>query len=430
MYVSTEFDIFGDRPVQNAVQETLVVNYKPIANIDQSDLEFIIPAEDSTAIDPNIHIYVKGKITAADGKDVDQTDFTAVTNNFLHSLFSQCTITLNGVAITQSPQHYNYRSTLETLLTYGTDASESHLTNAFWYKDSGDMKPCDPTAADAKNKGFVTRWQRCKQSKELQLYGRLHSDLCNLPTYLLPGVRLQIKLTKAKTPFYLMHTDAAHTTGFKFLDATLYVNRVRVNPSLQMALNETLNKGAPAKYHLTRVELKSFTFSQGAQSLSIDNAVIGNLPKRIAFTMLKNTDFLGTLDSNPYNFRHYDLNYFSLFVNGKQYPNEGLSMDMGHEKTSVLAYNTLFEGSGIHHSNSGLQITHDMFISGYFMLLFDLTPDRAASEGHKSLPENGAIRIECKFAKPLPEAITCLLYLEYENTVFVDSLRTVTTDFS
>jgi hypothetical protein len=37
---------------------------------------------------------------------------------------------------------------------------------------------------------------------------------------------------------------------------------------------------------------------------------------------------------------------FSLFVNGKQYPNEGLSMDMTDEKSSVLAYNTLFEGSG------------------------------------------------------------------------------------
>jgi len=44
----------------------------------------------------------------------------------------------------------------------------------------------------------------------------------------------------------------------------------------------------------------------------------------------------------------------------------------------------LFEGSGIHHSNSGLQITHDMYISGYFILLFDLTPDLAASEGQTS----------------------------------------------
>jgi len=35
-----------------------------------------------------------------------------------------------------------------------------------------------------------------------------------------------------------------------------------------------------------------------------------------------------------------------------------------------------FEGSGILHSNTGLQITHDMYFNGYFILLFDLTLDR------------------------------------------------------
>jgi len=76
-----------------------------------------------------------------------------------------------------------------------------------------------------------------------------------------------------------------------------------------------------------------------------------------------------------------------------------------------MGYRTLFEGSGIHHSNSGLQITHDMYINDYFMLLFDLTPDRGASEAHTSFPKNGNIRIELLFSKQLPESITCLLYL-------------------
>ena len=87
-------------------------------------------------------------------------------------------------------------------------------------------------------------------------------------------------------------------------------------------------------------------------------------------------------------------------------------MNMGHEKTSLLAYNTLFEGSRIRHSNAGLQVTHDIFKACYFMLLFDLMPDRAASEVHVSLPDQGNIRLELKFVKTLPEAVTCLLYLE------------------
>jgi len=63
------------------------------------------------------------------------------------------------------------------------------------------------------------------------------------------------------------------------------------------------------------------------------------------------------------------------------------------------------------------------------MLLFDITPDRGASEGHKSHPENGNIRIDLKFNKPLHEAITWLLYLEFDYSFLIDFTRNVTTDF-
>jgi len=74
---------------------------------------------------------------------------------------------------------------------------------------------------------------------------------------------------------------------------------------------------------------------------------------------------------NPYYFGHNDLSSFALNVNARKVPTEGLSLGMDHEKISVMGYGTLFEGSGIQHSNSGLQITHDMYISGYFIILFD-----------------------------------------------------------
>jgi len=103
---------------------------------------------------------------------------------------------LNGVTITQATELYIYRSYFETLLTDGSDAANTHQTNAFWDLDDGDILLCDPTAADAKNKLFITRWKKIKQSKEVHLYGRIQSDICNVPLYLTPGVRMQIKLTK------------------------------------------------------------------------------------------------------------------------------------------------------------------------------------------------------------------------------------------
>jgi hypothetical protein len=71
-----------------------------------------------------------------------------------------------------------------------------------------------------------------------------------------------------------------------------------------------------------------------------------------------------------------------------------------------------------------------MFIAGFFMLLFDLIPDHGASECHTSHPTNGNIRIAARFKDALPDAVTCLLYMDYDNCVRIDKNRAVNIDFS
>jgi len=102
--------------------------------------------------------------------------------------------------------------------------------------------------------------------------------------------------------------------------------------------------GALARYNMTRVELKTFTFSAGSKFLSKDMSALDPVPKPL-FTMDKNADFIGSQDTNPYKVQHY-INEVSLFENGKHVPNEGLSLGMDHEKTSAMSYRTLFEGPG------------------------------------------------------------------------------------
>jgi hypothetical protein len=64
------------------------------------------------------------------------------------------------------------------------------------------------------------------------------------------------------------------------------------------------------------------------------------------------------------------------------------------------------------------------------MLLFNVTNNRAKSEGHISHPANGSVRIEFKFKNALPDAITCLFYMEYDNCIRIDWLRTLAVDIS
>ena len=98
---------------------------------------------------------------------------------------------------------------------------------------------------------------------------------------------------------------------FKFLDAYLMVRRVQSNTVILEAQETALERGALARYNMTRVDLKTSTFSAGSKSRSIDP-----LPKHLLFTLIKNSDFNGSVNTNCFKFRHYDISDFSLYVKG------------------------------------------------------------------------------------------------------------------
>jgi hypothetical protein len=104
-----------------------------------------------------------------------------------------------------------------------------------------------------------------------------------------------------------MNKTANSKTTFKFLNLKLYVQRVKASPDLLSAHNSTLTKRGFARYYLTIVELKTFTFPIGLKSLSMDNAFWGTIPKRLYHFI-----FIGSLDANTFNFRHYDLSSFAV----------------------------------------------------------------------------------------------------------------------
>jgi len=74
-------------------------------------------------------------------------------------------------------------------------------------------------------RGFITRWDKLSASKVMQIFGRLHSDLFCVPLVFLPGVSLQIRLTKARLSFYMMSKEVDSKTTSKFFNAELLVKR-------------------------------------------------------------------------------------------------------------------------------------------------------------------------------------------------------------
>jgi len=76
-YISTEFDLFAPKARQNGCAETIETIHKPIASVDQTDIEFLILAHSDTYIDPNKHLFIRGKLVKTDGTDLAETDYVA-----------------------------------------------------------------------------------------------------------------------------------------------------------------------------------------------------------------------------------------------------------------------------------------------------------------------------------------------------------------
>ena len=71
-------------------------------------------------------------------------------NLWMHSLFSDVSVSLNEKQVSPPTSLSPYRAYIETLLIYGPAANESQLTGVVWYKDT----PGHQDKITAANKGF------------------------------------------------------------------------------------------------------------------------------------------------------------------------------------------------------------------------------------------------------------------------------------
>ena len=111
-----------------------------------------------------------------------------------------------------------------------------------------------------------------------------------------------------------------------------------MTPSVFNAINTVLNV-KNAQYSITRTTPKVFTVLRGQQSQHIDNAFLGEIPKRIY--MIDNDSYNGNCKKNPFNFQHYNLTQIGISVNGEEVPFKPLKRNFD-DKLFVTAYSTLF----------------------------------------------------------------------------------------
>ncbi|XP_035221034.1 uncharacterized protein F54H12.2-like, partial [Stegodyphus dumicola] len=242
-------------------------------------------------------LYVKVKILKSDGKPLTAESKVGPVNLFLHSTFSQVDISLN-----------------ERLVSSNT----AGRMNVFDHKDS---QP---------NEGFIQRAEMFKLSASVDMIGRLHLDMFHQEKLLLNMVDMKIKLIRSKPEFCLLGAGE-----YKVLleNASLFVRKVRVSPGVVLGHAKALEKST-AKYPINRVLCKAYSIPTGNMSFVQDNIFVGQMPNRIVVACIDNDAFNGSYKKSPFEFKHYNINFIGVYVDGQPVPHNPLQPNFGTRAVS------------------------------------------------------------------------------------------------
>jgi len=165
-------------PTQTSVKNGKWVEYHPLTNVgDDSLIEFDINGTGEDYIDlANTMLLVRAKIEQPDGTNIDDAMPVCPTNLWLHSLFSQVDISLNGIQVTTSTNTYPYRAMIEMLLSYSDDTKKSQLTSELFCEDQpGRMDVVDFGDA-ARINGLFTRSRFTRGSRSVDMIRRIPAE--------------------------------------------------------------------------------------------------------------------------------------------------------------------------------------------------------------------------------------------------------------
>ena len=471
----SEVDLFSIPPTQLSLEKGRWIEYRPLSSVKNNDsaITFVVAGTDEYLDLSKTILVVEGKVVPGTGGELSTGQASiAPVNNFLHSLFRQVDVYLNGKQVTPAMGTYAYRSYLETLLNYDVSAKQSQLSSAMYYKDTaGEMDEAgslpgsttiniknytlDPSdgsftsnTTDEKvsipvpgtgNQGFAKRHKFVENSKKFTLSGPIFTDVFMSDRLLINMLDLKVVLNRSYNEFCLMDKNStSKNPRVELTDVVLKIRKVKVDQAIRDS-TEVLLKQTPAIYPVRRVVCKALSIAPGLPNVRLDNIFSGLVPTSFVFGLVDSNAYTGEYGKNPFNFKHYDISTITLSVNGEEIPFKQLRLkfpnpsDTESKKKTVdfiQAYNTLFSGTGKMFSNMGLDITRDDYPQGFTLFAFDLTPDMCNTADYFNTVQRGTLSVDITFEKDTPEAISMVCYSDFENIIRIDSERNVIYDIS
>jgi hypothetical protein len=196
---------------------------------------------------------------------------------------------------------------------------------------------------------------------------------------------------------------------------------VTLNPDVLLAHGSVLEKNN-ALYPIRRSTIKSFSMAEGSFNFNADDIFQGEVPSSLVVALVSSAAYNGDYGKNPYNFKHYDLNFACFYVNGQATPKKALQPNF-EEDSYIEAYLSLFPDPEKSSHTRGQIIGRRDYAQGYTLYLFTVADDRP--EEGIPLERKGHTRLELRFGTALTESATVILYAKFPGMIQIDGTRRV-----
>ncbi|XP_069083633.1 uncharacterized protein F54H12.2-like [Pleurodeles waltl] len=312
---------------------------------------------------------------------------------------------------------YAYKAYIESILSYSREALDTQLSAGLFYKDTETQ--FDDTALDCGNNGFKKRASFAAGSRQFHLLRCMHSDLFFQDKLLVNGIDLKIKLNLNKVAFCLISGDGEPYKQV-ILSVSLFVKRVKVSPSVRLAQAEALQL-SNTKYVIERVALKIFSIPAGTRVTQHQNLFLGQLPKLIIIRFVDNTALSERYTSNPFNIKHYNINYAALVHEGAVVPEKPFTPSFG-TSSFVREYLGLVLIAGKRLWDSVVVILREGYETNYTLFTCDLTPDLEDGD-HYNLIKNRNLKAEIRFTQALATNVNMVVFSVFDSVIQVNHAR-------
>ena len=385
-------------------------------------LEFEVLGDRNNFIDlQKLLLEIKCKISRNNDGDLrTETDATITdapyfSNNPLHSFFLECTVSANGVKISNTNGNYAHKAFIETEFSSGKTAKNTWLVcQGYYYED----EPAKIDNTDGRADDVAARKALVANSQENYFIGKPASDILTCDKHLLSGVTLRISFRRFTNDFAVNSVSNKHYK-VKIIEANLYVRKMTIADHVLTAIEKTLLKKR-AVYRYTKELPRTFLATTGIRSWSHENIFSKKPVRGVVIAMATNQAYHGTNRTNPFHCQNFNLSQIVVYRNGQPILGTLVSTTFNQR----IYFNTLEALDFLDKGGHG--ITLDNYPNNY-ILAFDLTSTQEASHDfiHPELTDC-SISVQLTFDGALAANVEILFLGERSSTFYVNSERKVT----